>query len=107
MVMWMSRIERKKIENKSKRFFKLCLFLQIVLLICGLLAVDFQIRRMLGIDEVSLIGYKQGENGKHIVHVMGDSYLVDSSMIKAEIHNKFAQLKEIAYSIKEWIEQKW
>lgn len=101
MVMWMSRVERKKIENKFKRFFRICIFVQIILLICGLLAVDFQIRTTLGIDEAGLMSYKQAGDGKYIVHIMGNSYLVDVSSIKSQIYDKFAQLRKMTYSIRE------
>ncbi|MCK9267127.1 MAG: hypothetical protein M0P14_00210 [Alkaliphilus sp.] len=105
MVMWMSRVERKKIENKLKRFFRICVFIQITLLICGLLAVDFQIRTTLGIDETGLISYRQTGDGNYIVHIMGDSHLVDISVIRSQLHNKFAQLKKMTYSIREKIWQ--
>lgn len=101
MVMWMNRVERKREENKLKRFFKICIFIQIVLLICSLLTVDFQIRTTLGIDEVCLISYKKIDKDKYRVHIMGDSHLVDISTIKSRIHNKFAQLRKMTYSIRE------
>ena len=105
MVMWMSRVERKKTENKLKRFFRICILIQIILLICGLLAVDFQIRTTLGIAEAGLISYRQAGDGNYVVYIMGDSHLVDISVIKSQIHNKFAQLKKMIYSIREKIGQ--
>lgn len=107
MVMWMSRVERKKVEKKSKKYFKICLFIQIILLIFGLIAVDFEIREMLGIDESSLIGYKQLENRQYIVHIMGESYLVDVSKIGSQINKKFEEFGEVTYNIKKMIENKW
>lgn len=103
----MSRVERKKIENKFKRFCRICIFIQIILLICGLLVVDFQIRTTLGIDEVGLLSYKQTEDSKYVVHIMGDSHLVDVSTIKAQTYDKFAQLKKMIYSIRERMEQRF
>lgn len=105
MVMWMSRVERKKKENKLKRFLRICILIQIILLICGLLAVDFQIRTTLGIDETGLISYRRTGDGNYIVHIMGDSHPVDILAIKSQIHNKFAQLKKMTYSIRERIRQ--
>jgi len=97
----MSRVERKKAENKFKRFSRICIFIQIIFLVCGLLVTDFQIRTMLGIDdEAGLLSYGQAEEGRYIVHIMGDSYLIDISTIVSRIYNKFAQLRKIAYSIK-------
>lgn len=107
MVMWMSRVERKKTENKVKRFFRVCMFLQIILLIFGLLAVDFQIRTTLGIDEVSLISYKQIDNSEYIVHIMGKSHSIDAPIKKVQIYHKFAQIKEMTYSIREWIKERF
>ncbi len=104
MVMWMSRVERKRIENRFKRFLRICIFIQIILLICGLLIVDLQIRTTLGIDEAGLISYKRIGDGKYIVHIMGDSHSVDVSTIRSQIYDKFAQLKKMTYSIREWIE---
>ncbi|HZK57635.1 MAG TPA: hypothetical protein VFD17_04915 [Clostridia bacterium] len=101
----MSRVERKKAENRFKRFSGVCIFIQIIFLICGLLVTDFQIRTMLGIDEASLFSYKQAGKGKYIIHIMGDSYSVDVSTIISQMHNKFAQLRKMAYSIKGRIEQ--
>ncbi|MDI9475462.1 MAG: hypothetical protein ACOX0L_04435 [Natronincolaceae bacterium] len=80
----MSRAGRKKTENKLKRLFKICILIQITLLICGLLAVDFQIRTTLGIDEVSLISYKQEGEGRYIIHIMGNSYLFDVSTYRIQ-----------------------
>ena len=105
MVMWMGRVERKKIENRLKRFLRICTLIQIILLICGLLVVDLQIRTTLGIDETALMSYRQTEDGNYIVHIMGDSHLVDIFAIKSQIHDKFAQLREMTYSIRERIGQ--
>lgn len=79
----------------------------IILLISGLIAVDFEVREMLAIDKSGLIGYKQLENGRYILHIMGDSHLVDTVMLRSQINNKFAELGEMTYNIKEWIQSKW
>ena len=106
MVMWMSRVERKKIEKKSNKYFKLYLVLQIILLICALIFVDFQIRGMLGTYESRLIGYDRIENQQYNIHVMGNSYLIDISILQSNLDNIFADFQEIAYNIKDWLENK-
>lgn len=100
MVMWMSRTERKKAQKKEKSYLKLCIFITILLLISGLIAVDYQIRAMLAIDEATLIGYERLENNQYIIYLMGDSHLIDVTILAAQIDNKFAEFKEIAYNIK-------
>ncbi len=107
MVMWMSRVERKRTERKSKRCFRICIFVQIVLLVCGLLIVDSQIRVTLGTDETCLVSYKKTEDDRYIIHIMGDSHLIDVPAIKSQTYNKFAQLREMTYSIIERIEQRF
>jgi len=52
-----------------------------------------------------LISYRQAGDGNYVVYIMGDSHLVDISVIKSQIHNKFAQLKKMIYSIREKIGQ--
>lgn len=107
MVMWMmSRMERKRIKRKFKRFLRICIFVQIILLICGLLIVDFQIRTTLGIDEAGLISFKRIGDGKYAVHIMGNSHSIDISAIKLQTCDRFAQLREMTYSISEWVEQR-
>jgi len=103
MVMWMSRIERKRIEKKLKIHFKIYIFIIFVLLISGLIAVDFEVRSMLAIDEFGLIGYQQLENDQYIVHLIGKNYLVDTVILRTQVYNKFAEFREIAYNIREFL----
>lgn len=101
----MSRIKRKKIERRYKRFFAICIFAQLILLICGLLFVDFQVRATLGMDETSLISYRRTGENKYIVNIMGGSHLVDISTMRGKLFYKFAQLREMTYSIRKWVKK--
>lgn len=101
----MSRVERKKIENKFKRFRRICIFIQIILLICGLLVVDSQVRATLGIDEIGLISCKHTGGSEYKIYIMGNPYMIDFSTIRFKTYDKFAQLNKMAYSIREWVKQ--
>jgi len=105
--MWMSRVERKKIEKKSKKHFKVYFFFMVIVLIFGLITVDFQVRGMLAIDESGLIGYKQLGNNQYVIQILGNNHLIDTTVLRSQIDNKFAEFGEIAYTIKTWIENKW
>ena len=103
----MSRVQRKKIERRSRIYFKICMFLMISLLIYGLLTVDLSIRKILAIDESSLIDYRQLGDNQYIVHIMGKDHFINTKVLRSQINNKFAEFGEIAYNIREWIENKW
>lgn len=106
MVMWMSRVERKKIERKSNKYFKIYILIQIILLITTLIFVDFQVRDMLGIYESRLVGYHSLGNKQYHLDLIGKSYLVDITVVEDYLNNIFADFQEIAYNIEEWLEDK-
>ncbi|WP_198006338.1 hypothetical protein [Alkaliphilus oremlandii] len=102
MVMWMSRIENKKREKKIKRYMRMGVTMTVILLIFGVLAVDFRIRKSLAIEEVSLIDYKHLKEYQYLVHIMGKNYVLDFSELSGALNNKFAEFREIAYNIKRY-----
>lgn len=106
MVMQMSRIERKKTEKKRKRFFKLFIILEIIILISGLILVDLSTRQMIGLEQNFLIGYEKQDFGESTIYLMGDKHNINTDKIYRMAYKVFAEFREIAYNTKEWLKNK-
>lgn len=107
LVMQMSRMERKKKQKKSKRYLWVFVIMQVFVLIYGLFTTDAEVRKMMGVDDIRLLGYEQLSQGQYNVEIMGEKHAVDTASIQEEMHNTFAEFTQIVYNIKKWLETKY
>lgn len=77
----MSRVEIKRGIKKKKRQLKILLVLIMMLLITGILSVDYALREMLALEGARALGYERQEEYT-IVDFMGKSIYIENEKIE-------------------------
>lgn len=85
LVIYMSRIERKKAEQKKANRLGMkmfCIFIVLVILILGINEVDNAFRFMMLIEEPKVFGHQKLSDGLHQIYFCGEKFLINEDDIR-------------------------
>jgi len=81
LVIWMSRVEIKREIKRKKRQLRLLMVFIVILLMTGILSVDYALREMLALEGVRVLGYEMQEE-YIVVDFMGKSIYIENEKIE-------------------------
>lgn len=77
----MSRIERKIENKKKKRQLKIVLFLIFILMVTGILSVDFALREMLALEDTRVFGYEPQQD-YILLYLIGEKVYIEKEKVE-------------------------
>ncbi|ABR49193.1 hypothetical protein Amet_3053 [Alkaliphilus metalliredigens QYMF] len=80
----MSRMEKKKNDKKRRHQLKGYIFLQIILLVLGLIFTDYALRDMTGFAEGRLIGYEQ-RSAHYVIALFGSEVSIEKEYVGEKV----------------------
>ncbi len=94
MVMWMSRLERKKLKKKKSHRTTFLVILIIAFLFIGIIITDNALRQMMALgEEGRVFGYERVDN-LHLVDLLGRTFYIDQRIIDEKTLEVRVWLKE-------------
>ena len=94
MVMWMNRVERKKLKKKKGFTTTILVVCLIVFLFIGIIITDNALRQMMALgEEGRVFGYEREEN-YHLINLLGRTFYVDQRVIDDKTREASLWLRE-------------